>query len=907
MARRRWSLLVSLPAIWLGAGVGPRAMGEGLTNAALPKYGMRVSLHTGPKCGKDRHTQPEDTFDGNAHSRCVVWGEPPYSFTIELLDRLPVAKMAFAHSDYASEEAPKDLRIELDDGTALDHSLEVERPVRRRPAWQEVAVGKAAKVIKVTILSNHPGKVKWGGLAEIAVLTSADLDKMLAIPGYDPKAPVFVRLPAIETAAPAKVHLPPVVPPGEHPRCLLSKAELDEFRKAATTAERAKDAYKALIANAQAMCSAELDFPDPKGTPAQLKDRRCPIAKRHARLSRGCGSLAMAYALTGEAKYARRAREILLGYAERYAAYPEHKGVNRSDTGKVMAQRLSEAMWLIPQAHAYDLIRGGDVLSDDDRQRIEAGLLRPCVAFIRRKDPAQEVAERTRRQADWRTADPQPAKGRRIVGNWMTFYAAATMLAGAAMDDRDLIDLAAADARFAIANGIAEDGMWGEGAIGYQLFALQALVPVFETAARQGIDLWGYQGSRVKSLFDTPLRYAYPDGTAPGINDSGRVKLGNWSTMVYDYAWLRWRDPRHAVLVNQSPRQLHVSEGVYYPTRIYGTLPEPKAVTYPSMVFKSLGYAILRDQRLYALMDYGRHGGVHGHLDKLNLILFAGDELGGEPVMHRYEDALHAEWTRHTVAHNTMAVDERSQAPCTGKLLVFEGAGPIQVMRAEAVEAYPGVLLDRTVVVTPTAVIDLFHGRSQKPHTWDRTLRFHGTIPDLDADKLGDPLGTRDGYQHLKVASRVPAEKRSEVQWKSRVGELSVSVAGAPGQEAILAVGPDRDHIVLLRQKGAQASFAAALRLEKWGKAVEDAALRDTGAPAIVAFEMKQGDATIRVVVAHRSGEWKALGWASDARVLVVVERGGQLSALMAGGTKAAKGDKALRLPQPGNCFKRAL
>ena len=885
---------------------GARA-GTRLTNAALAKYGVRVSLHTGPKCGKDRHTQPEDTFDGNAHSRCVVWGEPPYSFTIELLDRLPVAKMAFAHSDYATEEAPRDLRIELDDGTTLDHSLEVQRPVRRRPAWQEVAVGKDAKVIKVTILSNHPGKVKWGGLAEIAVLTSVDLDAMLVIPGHDPKAPVYVSLPEAEADTAPEVHLPHLVPAGEHPRCLLSKDGVTDLRRSVMASERAKDAYAALVANADAMCAGELDFPDPKGTPAQLKDRRCPIAARHARLSRGCGSLGMAYALTGEAKYARRAREILLGYADRYEAYPEHKGVNRSDTGKVMAQRLSEAMWLIPQAHAYDLVRGGDVLPDADRQRIETGLLRPCVAFIRRKDPAQEVAERTRRQADWRTADPEPAKGRRIVGNWMTFYAAATMLAGAAMEDRDLVDLAAADARFAIANGIAEDGMWGEGAIGYQLFALQALVPVFETAARQGIDLWGYQGSRVKSLFDTPLRYAYPDGTAPGINDSGRVKLGNWSTMVYDYAWLRWRDPRHAVLVNQSPRQLHVSEGVYYPTRICTKLPEPEAVTYPSMVFKSLGYAILRNERLYALMDYGRHGGVHGHYDKLNLILFAGDELGGEPVPHRYEDALHAQWTTRTVAHNTMAVDERSQAPCTGKLLVFEDAGPIQVMRAEAAEAYAGCLLDRTVVITPTAVIDLFHGRSQHEHTWDRTLRFQGTITDLDADKLGKPLGTRDGYQHLKAAARVPGEKRFDVEWQSRVGELSVAVAGAPGQEAILAVGPDHDHVALLRQKGPRASFAAVLRLEKWGRAVKDAGLADTGDPAIVGFEMKQGDAAIRVVVAHRPGEWQALGWASDARVLVVMERGGQLSVLMAGGTKAAKGDKALRLPQPGNCFKPAL
>ncbi|MFW6163415.1 MAG: alginate lyase family protein, partial [Planctomycetota bacterium] len=488
MAMRTWRARAAASLVACAVASAAASAGERLFNAARPKYGMRVGLETGPKCGKDKRTPPESTFDGNAHSRCVVWGEPPYSFTIELIDRLPVVKMAFANSDYGKEAAPKKVRIELDDGTVLEHALEVKRPVRRRPAWQELAVGKPAQTIKVTVLSNHPGEVNWGGLAEIAVFTSADLNAMLAIPDHDPKAPVFVEQQTQATGEAPEVHLPPVLPEGEHPRCLFTRAELAELRKTVKTAERAKAPYEALIAAAKSMLSGKLDFPDPEGTPAQLKDRRDPIVTRHVRLSRGCGSLGMAYALTGDVAYARRAREILVGYAERYAAYPEHKGVNRSDTGKVMAQRLSEAMWLIPQAHAYDLIQGTGVLSDADRQAIETKLLRPCVAFIRRKDPSKEAAERTRRRPDWRTGEPRSAKGRRVVGNWVTFYAAATMMAGGAMEDRDLIDLAAADARFAIVHGIGADGMWGEGAIGYQMFALQALVIVFETAARQGID-----------------------------------------------------------------------------------------------------------------------------------------------------------------------------------------------------------------------------------------------------------------------------------------------------------------------------------------------------------------------------------------------------------------------------------
>src|SRR5690606_33779507 len=118
--------------------------------------------------------------------------------------------------------------------------------------------------------------------------------------------------------------------------------------------------------------------------------------------------------------------------------------------------------------------------------------------------------------------------------NWINFYSTATLMAGSLLDDRDLIDLAAADLRAAIATGIGDDGMWGEGAIGYQLFAMGVMVPGFEAAARQGIDLWNVLDGRFKQLFDTPLRYAYPDGTLPGINDSGRGRLGTWQSMVYD-------------------------------------------------------------------------------------------------------------------------------------------------------------------------------------------------------------------------------------------------------------------------------------------------------------------------------------------------------------------------------------
>src|SRR6185437_2661347 len=129
------------------------------------------------------------------------------------------------------------------------------------------------------------------------------------------------------------------------------------------------------------------------------------------------------------------------------------------------------------------------------------------------------------------------------------------MMAGALLNDKDMMDLAAADLRTAIATGIGDDGMWGEGAIGYQLFAMSAMIPGMETAAHNGYDLWDSSNGRFKMLFDSPLRYAYPDGTLPGINDSARGRFGSWQTIIYDYGLLRYGDPAYRAVVNDTPRQ----------------------------------------------------------------------------------------------------------------------------------------------------------------------------------------------------------------------------------------------------------------------------------------------------------------------------------------------------------------
>ena len=899
----RFLAVVLVTAVLVGVKTAGAAEGK-LANAAVERAGARVSAEVGPKVVPDKRTTPWDACDGNLHSRYVVTGVP-YTIKIELVDALPVEKVSFAQSDYESEAAPKDITIKLDDGTTLDKQLEVLRPEKRKPAWQDVAIGKTVRKLEVTIKSNHPGKVGWGGIGEIAVFTSADLEAKLRVPGHDPAAAAFVRVAPPPKATVGKVTLPPPAKPGDHPCLLFTPAELTEFRQQLAKSERGRAALQTLVDLANGAAKATPKFPDPKGPQGQMKSRGDEVAAAHSALSRSCGNLGVAYALTGDKKYAARAAEILRGYAERYDEYPEHRGVNRSDSGKIMAQRLSEAMWLIPQIEAYDYIYASGALSDTDKRLVEQKLIRPCVTFLWRKEPAAIAAERDRKEPGWRTATPERPEKRRSVGNWLLFYNAATIMAGATLGDRDLVDVAAANMRQMIVEGVGDDGMWNEGAVGYQFFAMQAMTPAFEVAARQGIDLWSFDNQRVKMLFDSPRRYAYPDGSMPGINDSGRSSGAGWQTMIYDYALLRYGDTRYAALINESPRQLQHTEAIYFPTRIYEPVAGPPRVEYPSTVFADLGYAIHRNPQLYALMDCGPHGGTHGHFDKLNLILFGlGDELGGEPKFHKYEDPLHGQWTVETIGHNTITVDGHSQARSSGKLLLFEDAPGIKLMRAETTESYAGVLLDRTVVLVGDVAIDLMRGRSLAEHTWDRTLRFNGALEGMP--QAGEAtVGKADGYQHLKLAARQAAEQSWQGVWKTKGGRFTAVVAGAPKQEALLALGPDEDQVALLRQTGRSATFAALYDLAQQQTGSIRVVEASPGVTAITANLGQRGD--VLLVVADAPGAWKAAGWESDARALCVVSRAGQpVEALLCGGTSATSNGQQLRLSAVGNGYAKA-
>ena len=103
----------------------------------------------------------------------------------------------------------------------------------------------------------------------------------------------------------------------------------------------------------------------------------------HTAVAQGIANLGIAYVLSGEEKYAQECKRLLLGMAEKYESYPIHSHPKFThDKSKWSWQRLGDAIWLIPAAWGYDLIKSSDVLTDAERADIENRFIMPCVKQI---------------------------------------------------------------------------------------------------------------------------------------------------------------------------------------------------------------------------------------------------------------------------------------------------------------------------------------------------------------------------------------------------------------------------------------------------------------------------------------------------------------------------------------------
>jgi len=439
----------------------------------------------------------------------------------------------------------------------------------------------------------------------------------------------------------------------------------------------------------------------------------------HYQLNRDCHALALAYALTGDVQYVTPVTEALLKLARLYPTWTRHdrwghRGLLAVVGGRRFAQLLNEAISAIELAKVYDLI--APAISEADRKIIEAGCL---------EDPVREIMRY------------QIFAGSR--NNHQTWFNAAYVATGLAIGDASMIREGidgGAGLVWQLKESVTSDGLWYEGTLAYQHYAMEAIMETLDAAKRVGWDF--SQNVRLKSLWFGPLNLAYPNGQLPVFHDSDPANLEKWKDLF------RWgsdyfKDPVLGLYAGKS-----VAAGVSKPVLKSNDL-------------SGIGIAVLRggtvENPICAMMDYGLHGDHHGHPDKLNIVLYAlGRELVLDPGRLSYSLPEYETWARTTVAHNTIVIDERNQEPDNGKMLYFADKPDFSAAFALSAGAVPGVVLKRFMVLSGELLIDVLAVESRRSRQIDWVLHGRGSIiTSLPLAERKTPLGDKSGYQHLRA------------------------------------------------------------------------------------------------------------------------------------------------------------
>lgn len=429
--------------------------------------------------------------------------------------------------------------------------------------------------------------------------------------------------------------------------------------------------------------------------------------------------------LRGARGHRRVAESILLGLADRYATYPNVDNV--LGPARVFFSTYLESIWLL------QVIAAATMLGDDTADTVRDRIVEPSAALI-----ASYNEGNSNRQV-WNSAA----------------LAAAGVLLGRAVDLERAVSGRGGLVE-QLRDGLLEDGTWYEGE-NYHLFAHRGLWYLVTIAEDAGIPLPPTLVRRFERAFAAPLRTALPDLTFPSRRDSHYgVSLRQWriaeslelglarqsgdhvlaSGLQALYAdappgdAARWRSTADAERNVPAARLTRADLGWKSLLHALPAVPDGSDGDWrASTLLPSQGIGVLRRDggSVYIALDYGHHGGGHGHPDRLNLWLVR----GGDRVLEDVGTGSYVDptlfWYRSTLAHNAPLVNGRSQRMVDGALRAWDEGERAGWIDAD-VSLDRKVRIRRSVVAADGYLVDRLEWSSTEPATVDLPWHVDGDL-----------------------------------------------------------------------------------------------------------------------------------------------------------------------------------
>ncbi|HVM49005.1 MAG TPA: heparinase II/III family protein [Candidatus Acidoferrum sp.] len=513
----------------------------------------------------------------------------------------------------------------------------------------------------------------------------------------------------------------------------------------------------------------------------------------HGWLAQAALDLALVSAIEHRPDYAAKCAEILIKYAD---AYP---GPHTSAlAGGMIYQSLDEAMWVIPLGQAYDLIYGQ--IGDAERAKIET--------FLR--------------------AVARGLQACGTQGNWGSWHLSAVGVVGYATEDEELLGWATQRFQQQIREQLGDDGLWPESVHTYHYFSLLAFAQFAEAARHAGLDLYHWEGKPGKSLlsmFRAPLAYAYPDLRLPAIND------GWYEAFVpgdlYELGYCRTHDPQFGWVLAKAYKADLVPAGLVpaggrkgareglYAFLFGGAIPtQISPPLLASTNFSVLGICALRSTNgAMMTFHYGPCLG-HGHRDKMGITLFANRKLWLADYGTPGYGAAILPWYQSTLAHNTVVVDGKTQAPTKeNQVKLWLGGNDLEAAESVTSEAYAGVKHSRTVVRIGDYFVVADRLESQAEHTYDLYLHSEGELSLAEGASALQTVASPSRW----IESPRAAEPRPTISGRwGGTGGVDFWIAGSGRVTPILAqcpaeTGSRKVSLLIARQEARTAVFTTVL------------------------------------------------------------------------------------------------
>ncbi len=515
----------------------------------------------------------------------------------------------------------------------------------------------------------------------------------------------------------------------KHPYVVLSKKEISEMRKKYKKYKWVREAADAMLHTAGKYSRG--DVPEETGGDFHERIGSYEITKKHIDFSRAARYYGILYVLTGEKKYARSAKRILMRYTE---VYPKLKRADKYGKvgdaadlsgGKLCVQLLSDAKWDIFMAQAYDLTY--NFYSEEEREKIENML----------RDQAEMIM-----------------KHKRGAHNFQAVYNSALAVIGYTLQDPAYIDYALNEPSngflsLQIKKSFTKDMMYYERSPHYHHFIISYLSYLFEAVYHSHFNIYKWKG--IKSIYDVLLKISDKEYEVPYVNDGGYFNFTEQKRgWPYIIAYKRYNDKKYLWIINKlsktAPEALMYLPGKIYADKSKSVSSSYYSKNYDSFYLPDTEWAFIRAKNnselgdFYFTLKYDQYYSSHTHLDRMGLIVksfnkFVLPDAGSV----KYGNPAQVPWFRSTISHNTLLVDMQPQSlTASTSLDYFYTADSFQAVSANVVGLYGDsvkmrrslFLLDNSYIIDYVSVND-----SQNiKHKYDLVYHFDGK-PDYKSFK----------------------------------------------------------------------------------------------------------------------------------------------------------------------------